>query len=445
MKYAVVNLGCKVNRVESDAFASSLDAHGAKSCDAADADLIVVNTCTVTGEAEKKTRKAVRGALRANDRATVIVTGCAAAIDKDTFLAMDPRVRVMGKAELASSIDAGAWGLDVAAHGPALPVGEGYRTRVGVKVQDGCNQFCSYCIIPFVRGRVRSRKQEDVLAEVRGLAEKGFQEVVITGIHLSSYGMDFIGETDGDYLKNGKDLRGTAFERAYLVSLLEEIAKVDGIRRIRLGSLEPRIITEEFAGRLAAIPQLCPHFHLSLQSGCNETLKRMNRHYTAEEYYEKVQILRKHFEHPAITTDVIVGFPGETAEEFAVTKTFLEKVHFFEMHIFKYSRRKGTVADKLPGQLTDAQKTERSGQLLALEKEQSREFRAHYLGQEVEVLIEEQKEIGGKVYWLGHTDTYVKAAFAADSAECMDYSNRLVHGRAVSFLSDEVLEIALNF
>ena len=195
----------------------------------------------------------------------------------------------------------------------------------------------------------------------------------------------------------------------------------------------------------AAIPQLCPHFHLSLQSGCNETLKRMNRHYTAEEYYEKVQILRKYFEHPAITTDVIVGFPGETAEEFAVTKTFLEKVHFFEMHIFKYSRRKGTVADKLPGQLTDAQKTERSGQLLALEKEQSREFRAHYLGQEVEVLIEEQKEIGGKVYWLGHTDTYVKAAFAADSAECMDYSNRLVHGRAVSFLSDEVLEIALNF
>ena len=319
------------------------------------------------------------------------------------------------------------------------------HTRAYIKIQDGCNQFCSYCIIPFVRGRVRSRKQEDVLAEVRGLAEKGFQEVVITGIHLSSYGMDFIGETDGDYLKNGKDLRGTAFERAYLVSLLEEIAKVDGIRRIRLGSLEPRIITEEFAGRLAAIPQLCPHFHLSLQSGCNETLKRMNRHYTAEEYYEKVQILRKYFEHPAITTDVIVGFPGETAEEFAVTKIFLEKVHFFEMHIFKYSRRKGTVADKLPGQLTDAQKTERSGQLLALENEQSREFRAHYLGQEVEVLIEEQKEIGGKVYWLGHTDTYVKAAFAADSAECMDYSNRLVHGRAVSFLSDEVLEIALNF
>ena len=202
---------------------------------------------------------------------------------------------------------------------------------------------------------------------------------------------------------------------------------------------------EEFAKELACLPKICPHFHLSLQSGCDETLKRMNRHYTAEEYYEKVQILRKYFEHPAITTDVIVGFPGETAEEFAVTKTFLEKVHFFEMHIFKYSRRKGTVADKLPGQLTDAQKTERSGQLLALEKEQSREFRAHYLGQEVEVLIEEQKEIGGKVYWLGHTDTYVKAAFAADSAECMDYSNRLVHGRAVSFLSDEVLEIALNF
>ena len=455
---ALHNLGCKVNAYELEVMQQKLQDRGYKIVPFdSDADIYIVNTCTVTNIADRKSRQMLHRAKHRNPDAVVVAVGCFVQAGEDRMDdCIDLAVGNQHKKDIVEILEAylEEHTADASAVTDIGAVREyeemrmeqsTEHTRAYIKIQDGCNQFCSYCIIPFVRGRVRSRKQEDVLAEVRGLAEKGFQEVVITGIHLSSYGMDFIGETDGDYLKNGKDLRGTAFERAYLVSLLEEIAKVDGIRRIRLGSLEPRIITEEFAGRLAAIPQLCPHFHLSLQSGCNETLKRMNRHYTAEEYYEKVQILRKYFEHPAITTDVIVGFPGETAEEFAVTKTFLEKVHFFEMHIFKYSRRKGTVADKLPGQLTDAQKTERSGQLLALEKEQSREFRAHYLGQEVEVLIEEQKEIGGKVYWLGHTDTYVKAAFAADSAECMDYSNRLVHGRAVSFLSDEVLEIALNF
>ena len=454
---ALHNLGCKVNAYELEVMQQKLQDRGYKIVPFdSDADIYIVNTCTVTNIADRKSRQMLHRAKHKNPDAVAV--GCFVQAGEENRMddCIDLAVGNQHKKDIVEILEAylEEHTADASAVTDIGAVREyeemrmeqsTEHTRAYIKIQDGCNQFCSYCIIPFVRGRVRSRKQEDVLAEVRGLAEKGFQEVVITGIHLSSYGMDFIGETDGDYLKNGKDLRGTAFERAYLVSLLEEIAKVDGIRRIRLGSLEPRIITEEFAGRLAAIPQLCPHFHLSLQSGCNETLKRMNRHYTAEEYYEKVQILRKYFEHPAITTDVIVGFPGETAEEFAVTKTFLEKVHFFEMHIFKYSRRKGTVADKLPGQLTDAQKTERSGQLLALEKEQSREFRAHYLGQEVEVLIEEQKEIGGKVYWLGHTDTYVKAAFAADSAECMDYSNRLVHGRAVSFLSDEVLEIALNF
>ena len=458
-KAAFHNLGCKVNSYEMDVMLQELKNKGYEIVPFEEkADIYIVNTCTVTNIADRKSRQMLHRAKHKNPDAVVVAVGCFVQAGEENRMddCIDLAVGNQHKKDIVEILEAylEEHTADASAVTDIGAVREyeemrmeqsTEHTRAYIKIQDGCNQFCSYCIIPFVRGRVRSRKQEDVLAEVRGLAEKGFQEVVITGIHLSSYGMDFIGETDGDYLKNGKDLRGTAFERAYLVSLLEEIAKVDGIRRIRLGSLEPRIITEEFAGRLAAIPQLCPHFHLSLQSGCNETLKRMNRHYTAEEYYEKVQILRKYFEHPAITTDVIVGFPGETAEEFAVTKTFLEKVHFFEMHIFKYSRRKGTVADKLPGQLTDAQKTERSGQLLALEKEQSREFRAHYLGQEVEVLIEEQKEIGGKVYWLGHTDTYVKAAFAADSAECMDYSNRLVHGRAVSFLSDEVLEIELNF
>ena len=439
---ALHNLGCKVNAYELEVMQQKLQDRGYKIVPFdSDADIYIVNTCTVTNIADRKSRQMLHRAKHKNPDAVVVAVGCFVQAGEENRMddCIDLAVGNQHKKDIVEILEAylEEHTADASAVTDIGAVREyeemrmeqsTEHTRAYIKIQDGCNQFCSYCIIPFVRGRVRSRKQEDVLAEVRGLAEKGFQEVVITGIHLSSYGMDFIGETDGDYLKNGKDLRGTAFERAYLVC-----------------SLEPRIITEEFAGRLAAIPQLCPHFHLSLQSGCNETLKRMNRHYTAEEYCEKVQILRKYFEHPAITTDVIVGFPGETAEEFAVTKTFLEKVHFFEMHIFKYSRRKGTVADKLPGQLTDAQKTERSGQLLALEKEQSREFRAHYLGQEVEVLIEEQKEIGGKVYWLGHTDTYVKAAFAADSAECMDYSNRLVHGRAVSFLSDEVLEIALNF
>lgn len=480
---ALHNLGCKVNAYEMEVMQQKLQDRGYKIVPFdSDADIYIVNTCTVTNIADRKSRQMLHRAKHKNPDAVVVAVGCFVQAGEENRMdpCIDLAVGNQHKKDIVEILEAyleehGAQAVDsgngmqtddpleadTGAHAVdtssvtdigAVREYEEMRmeqstehTRAYIKIQDGCNQFCSYCIIPFVRGRVRSRKQEDVLTEVKGLAEKGFQEVVITGIHLSSYGMDFIGETDGDYLKNGKDLRGTAFERAYLVSLLEDIAKVDGIRRIRLGSLEPRIITDEFAGRLAAIPQLCPHFHLSLQSGCNETLKRMNRRYTAEEYYEKVQLLRKYFAHPAITTDVIVGFPGETPEEFAVTKAFLEKVHFFEMHIFKYSRRKGTVADRLPDQLTDAQKTQRSGQLLALEKEQSKAFRAHYLGQEVEVLIEEQKEIGGKVYWIGHTDTYVKAAFAVECLECSDYSNRLVSGKAVSFLTDEVLEIALNF
>ena len=366
---ALHNLGCKVNAYELEVMQQKLQDRGYKIVPFdSDADIYIVNTCTVTNIADRKSRQMLHRAKHKNPDAVVVAVGCFVQAGEENRMddCIDLAVGNQHKKDIVEILEAylEEHTADASAVTDIGAVREyeemrmeqsTEHTRAYIKIQDGCNQFCSYCIIPFVRGRVRSRKQEDVLAEVRGLAEKGFQEVVITGIHLSSYGMDFIGETDGDYLKNGKDLRGTAFERAYLVSLLEEIAKVDGIRRIRLGSLEPRIITEEFAGRLAAIPQLCPHFHLSLQSGCNETLKRMNRHYTAEEYYEKVQILRKYFEHPAITTDVIVGFPGETAEEFAVTKTFLEKVHFFEMHIFKYSRRKGTVADKLPGQLTDGQ------------------------------------------------------------------------------------------
>ena len=449
-KAALHNLGCKVNAYETEAMQQLLEQAGYEIVPFTErADVYVINTCSVTNMADRKSRQMLHKAKKENPDSIVVAAGCyvqtsseeaARDLSVDIIIGNDKKHELveliencMNQKKNANEETEGVddWKeniCDINEKGRAYESLSISRTeehtRAFLKVQDGCNQFCTYCIIPYARGRIRSRKAEEVVREVETLAANGCKEVVLTGIHLSSYGLDH-----GDNL----------------LHLIQEVHKVEGIRRIRLGSLEPGIIDENFVKELAKLEKICPHFHLSLQSGCNETLKRMNRHYTAEEYYEKVQILRKYFEHPAITTDVIVGFPGETAEEFAVTKTFLEKVHFFEMHIFKYSRRKGTVADKLPGQLTDAQKTERSGQLLALEKEQSREFRAHYLGQEVEVLIEEQKEIGGKVYWLGHTDTYVKAAFAADSAECMDYSNRLVHGRAVSFLSDEVLEIALNF
>ena len=469
---ALHNLGCKVNAYEIEVMQQKLQESGYQIVPfESDADVYIINTCTVTNIADRKSRQMLHRAKHNNPDAVVVAVGCYVQAGRENQ--MDPCIDLAvgnnRKKDIAEILDAflkereaaekkgtdpdGQAGHSAAAQvlEDAVPdiarenVYEEMRmeksenhTRAHIKIQDGCNQFCSYCIIPFVRGRVRSRRPEDVIAEVEGLAKEGCREVVVTGIHLSSYGMDFIGETDGDYLEGGKDLRGTAFKRAYLVSLLERISQVEGIERIRLGSLEPRIITREFAERLAKIPQLCPHFHLSLQSGCNETLKRMNRHYTAEEYYEKVELLRSVFDRPAITTDVIVGFPQETEEDFLETKAFLEKVRFFEMHVFKYSRRKGTVADRLPGQLTDAEKTARSAQLLELDRINSAEYRSACLGTDIEILAEEKKEIGGKAYWIGHTKTYVKAAFAAeDGGE--DFSNRLVTGRAASFLNGEIL------
>ena len=268
------------------------------------------------------------------------------------------------------------------------------HTRAFIKVQDGCNQFCSYCIIPYVRGRVRSRKPEDIVNEVKTLAATGVKEVVLTGIHISSYGTDL--------------------ENISLIELIEAIHEIEGIKRIRLGSLEPRIITEEFAKRIARLEKICPHFHLSLQSGCDKTLKAMNRKYNIEEYYEGCVRLREVFDNPAITTDVIVGFPGETEEDFLETRKFLEKVHFYEMHIFKYSRRKGTVADKMKEQVADTVKSERSAVLLALEKAQSLEYRKMYIGKRLEVLIEELTEIDGRSYYTGYTKNYIRVAIAAD-------------------------------
>lgn len=356
MKYAVVNLGCKVNRVESDAFASSLDAHGAKSCDAADADLIVVNTCTVTGEAEKKTRKAVRGALRANERATVIVTGCAAAIDKDTFLAMDPRVRVMGKAELASSIDAGAWGLDAAAHGPALPVGEGYRTRVGVKVQDGCNNACTYCVVHVARGKATSVDPREVVRQCRALASAGVKEVVLTGINLGSY--RWRDEETGEATGLADLLR----------MLLEETADLhkDGEYpvRFRVSSVEPRDVHDDLIEVLAtAGGRVCRHLHLPLQSGNSKVLREMHRPYNAEHFEAIVANLYERVPELSLSTDIICGFPGETEREFEDTLRVARTCRFSKIHVFPYSKREGTPAAARIDQVPPGVKADRAQRL----------------------------------------------------------------------------------
>lgn len=356
MKYAVVNLGCKVNRVESDAFASSLDAHGAKSCDAADADLIVVNTCTVTGEAEKKTRKAVRGALRANDRATVIVTGCAAAIDKDTFLAMDPRVRVMGKAELASSIDAGAWGLDAAAHGPALPVGEGYRTRVGVKVQDGCNNACTYCVVHVARGKATSVDPREVVRQCRALASAGVKEIVLTGINLGSY--RWRDEETGEATGLADLLR----------TLLEETADLhkegEYPVRFRVSSVEPRDVHDDLIEVLAtAGGRVCRHLHLPLQSGNSKVLREMHRPYNAEHFEEIVANLYERVPELSLSTDIICGFPGETEGEFEDTLRVACTCRFSKIHVFPYSKREGTPAAARIDQVPPGVKADRAQRL----------------------------------------------------------------------------------
>lgn len=455
------NLGCKVNSYELEVMQQELEKKGCQIVPFdTEADIYIINTCTVTNIADRKSRQMLHRAKHKNPDAVVVAVGCYVqtggervqedeCIDlaignnckKDLIPILEAYLEEREKDQNLSKQD------KTLNHTSVIDINHtneyeemkleqaGEHTRAYIKIQDGCNQFCSYCIIPYARGRVRSRRQDDVLSEIRGLAANGYQEVVVTGIHLSSYGMDFIGTNDGDYLEGGKDLRGTAFKRAYLISLIEEIAKIEGIERIRLGSLEPRIITDEFVSRLAAVTKVCPHFHLSLQSGCDATLKRMNRRYTAQEYYEKVEVLRRYYENPAITTDVIVGFPGETPEEFEETCAFLEKVHFFEMHIFKYSRRQGTVADRMPGQLTEKQKTERSARLLEMEAKHSEEYRASYIGKEISVLAEEKKLIDGKWWWMGHTPAYVKAAFCAEG----DWENRIVTGTAAGFLTDEIL------
>lgn len=417
---ALHNLGCKVNSYELDVIGQKLKEKGFSVVPFDEkADIYMVNTCTVTNIADRKSRQMLHQAKKRNPEAVVVAIGCYVQTGGGQVLADEAVDLVIGNNRKRDAVeileeylerrgDKTMGGRSIADIGKETAYEEMQlarteeHTRAYIKIQDGCNQFCSYCIIPYARGRVRSRREEDILREVRGLAAQGFREIVLTGIHISSYGLDF------DGIKN--PAAGQPFPHERLLHLLRELDQVGELARIRLGSLEPRIITPAFAAGLKGIGKLCHHFHLSLQSGCDETLARMNRHYTAGEYLEKVKLLRETFADPAITTDVIVGFPGETDEEFGRTKTFLEKVNFYEMHVFPYSRREKTPAAARKDQVSESVKKERSRILLALAGKQSRAFRESYIGKEVSVLFEETKEVCGVSCQVGYTGEYIRAA-----------------------------------
>ena len=410
-KVALHNLGCKVNAYETEAMQELLEKHGYEIVPFQEgADVYIINTCTVTNMADRKSRQMLHKARKMNPDSIVVACGCYVQAKKDDIpegidivVGNNKKqniVEILENYEKEKNQDGQRETSDeqekeTETYQEILDINHedlhlstaAEHTRAYIKVQDGCNQFCSYCIIPFARGRVRSRSRDSVLDEVKTLSANGYKEVVLTGIHLSSYGID----CDDN-----------------LLSLILAIHEVEGIERIRLGSLEPRIITEEFAQTIAKLPKMCPHFHLSLQSGCNATLKRMNRRYTAEEYYEKCQLLRKYFDNPALTTDVIVGFPGETEEEFAESKAFVDKVDFYETHIFKYSRREGTKAAAMKDQVPDQIKAARSAELLELNRKKQAVYEERLLGTTQEVLIEEKIVRDGEELQIGHTKEYVK-------------------------------------
>lgn len=423
-KAALHNLGCKVNGYETEAMQRLLEEDGYEIVPFHDkADVYVINTCTVTNMADRKSRQMLHRARKMNPDAVIVAAGCYVQAQEEAGNAVEGIDILIGNNQKKNLTELLHAHMDDRKTKDVIDINHtqefeelyvdsaGEHTRAYIKVQDGCNQFCTYCIIPYVRGRIRSRKPEDVIREVRRLAEAGYKEVILTGIHLSSYGMDFVDAKMN--FDRWVELEG---EKQDLLFLIREIHKTQGIERIRLSSLEPRIVTERFAKELSGLPKVCPHFHLSMQSGCDETLKRMNRHYTSGEYYEKCEILRKYFDHPAITTDVIVGFPGETPEEFEKTRAFIDKVNFYETHVFKYSKRNGTKAAQMPGQVNEQEKTERSAVLLELNRRKKREFEERLIGKNVEVLMEEPFEKDGRIYQTGHTREYVKIAVESEKS-----------------------------
>jgi threonylcarbamoyladenosine tRNA methylthiotransferase MtaB len=433
-KVALHNLGCKVNAYEIEAMQQLLEEAGYEIVPfEPGADIYVINTCTVTNIADRKSRQMLHKAKKMNPDAIVVATGCyvqtgGEKLEKDEAIDL-----VLGNNQKGNIVDAlSEYAENKPGHGShVIKINQtkeyedlsidhtAEHVRAYIKVQDGCNQFCTYCIIPYARGRVRSRNIESVLKEVRALAKKGYKEVVLTGIHLSSYGVDFPEE-----------------KKETLLSLIRAVHEIEGIKRIRLGSLEPGIVTREFAEGIAALPKVCPHFHLSLQSGCDETLERMNRRYRSGEYRERCELLREVYGNPALTTDVIVGFPKESEEEFQKSYDFVDSIRFYETHIFKYSRRQGTKAAAMDGQLTEAEKAFRSEKMIAMHHRHARDYEKSMLGKELEVLIEEEYEKDGQTWYLGHSREYIRTAVKKSE----NYGvNDIVKVKAESFLEDHIM------
>ncbi len=463
-RVAFFTLGCKVNSYETDAMQKLFKDAGYEIvafCE--EAEVYIINTCTVTNIADRKSRQMLHRARKLHPMAIIVAVGCYVQVAQKAVaadFAVDIVVGNNKKAEIVTIVEsyqkeqslsltekAKAYIKDISLQSEkyeSLFISDaGERTRASIKIQDGCNQFCSYCIIPYARGRIRSRDLSDIVKEVTGLALAGYQEIVLTGIHLSSYGMDFV--------KNGEK------QEVLLGNVIEEVSKIEGIKRIRLGSLEPNIITEEFIKPLVDNEKFCPHFHLSLQSGCNETLKRMNRHYTTEEYLEKCKLLRKYFSLPAITTDVIVGFPGETQEEFELSRNFLKQATFSQMHIFPYSKRHGTKAEHMINQVSEETKKKRSEVLLALEQEMRHKYQDQFIGKKQQVLLEEKMEWNGSSYWVGHTMRYIKIALISSNTDSNmtssiitaaskqeNRSNQLITGTVTGRLGEDLLLINIE-
>lgn len=436
---AFLTLGCKVNSYETNGMEQLfIDAGYIIREFHEKASIYIINTCTVTNIADRKSRQMLHKAKKMNPDGIVVAVGCYAQASKETLEADDGIDIIVGnnqKKNIVSIVE--NYMNDINENEAVININKdteyeeltietvGEKTRAYIKIQDGCNQFCSYCIIPYARGRVRSRKPEDVIREVIRISKEGYKEVVLTGIHLSSYGIDFSKEEQERKEHHNKEL----------LQLIMDISNVDGIQRIRLGSLEPRIITEEFAAALADNKKFCPHFHLSLQSGSDGTLKRMNRRYSADEYYKKCELLRNYFDNPAITTDVIAGFPGETEEEFEECKEFVKKVSFAQMHIFKYSKRKGTKAESMENQVEDSVKQDRSNQLIEIGAELSKEYKQHFMDKIEKILVEEEIEVNGEKYQAGHNERYLKIAIPGDK----DYVNQIVKVRITGYLTEEIL------
>lgn len=433
-KVALHNLGCKVNAYEIEAMQQLLEEAGYEIVPfEPGADIYVINTCTVTNIADRKSRQMLHKAKKMNPEAIVVATGCyvqtgGEKLEKDEAIDL-----VLGNNQKINIVEALAeYAENKPGHGShVIKINQtkeyeelsidhtAEHVKAYIKVQDGCNQFCTYCIIPYARGRVRSRNIESVLKEVRALAEKGYKEVVLTGIHLSSYGVDFPEE-----------------KKETLLSLIRAVHEIEGIRRIRLGSLEPGIVTREFAEGIAALPKVCPHFHLSLQSGCDETLERMNRRYRSGEYRERCELLREVYGNPALTTDVIVGFPQESEEEFRKSYDFVDSIRFYETHIFKYSRRQGTKAAAMDGQLTEAEKSFRSEKMIELHHRHAGDYEKSMLGKNLEVLIEEEYTKDGRTWYLGHSREYIKTAVPKSEAYGV---NDIVIVKAEGFLEEHIM------